>query len=279
MPYLVVKPSEGEQFRVPLKGQTVQVGRSQSSDVCLAGDAAVSRLHAEITFDGGRWSVRDLGSHNGTFLDDRQVTSPMPLEPGARIRIGRAVILFSGDEGKTQPHVRPELSSVLDDAHSIVLPVTQIMSSVHESVVPTTEAGEAELLGAQSRAFAVLSRAASELLGHRPLEEVLELFLDLVFQAMAPERGAIMLLEGDPPTLRAGAMRGMIADGDSLPVSTTIANLVLNEQQSVLTANAQIDARFAEDWFKSASRWDIGRTDLPVPVTAMQLGDLGLLLR
>jgi hypothetical protein len=43
------------------------------------------------------------------------------------------------------------------------------------------------------------------------------------------------------------------------------------------TGGPWVDPPFAEDWFRSAAKWDLGKTHLPVPLTAMQLGDAGLL--
>jgi hypothetical protein len=50
------------------------------------------------------------------------------------------------------------------------------------------------------------------------------------------------------------------------------------EDPSKCTGGHWVDARFAEDWFASASKWDMGRTTLPIQLTAMQLGDVGLLM-
>ena len=67
----------------------------------------------------------------------------------------------------------------------------------------------------------------------------------------------------------------------SLPLDTQRLRGWLGEygdDPAKCTQGPWVDARFAEDWFKSASRWDLARADLPVPVTAMRLGEVGLLL-
>ncbi|OIV37257.1 FHA domain-containing protein [Mangrovactinospora gilvigrisea] len=77
---------------VALQGQTISLGRAHDSTIVLDDDYASSR-HARIYPDrDGQWFVEDLGSTNGTFLGQARVTSPMPIQPGAPVRIGKTVI-------------------------------------------------------------------------------------------------------------------------------------------------------------------------------------------
>ncbi|MEU3572298.1 FHA domain-containing protein, partial [Kitasatospora sp. NPDC036755] len=75
-----------------LAGQTITLGRAHDSTIVLDDDYASSR-HARIYPDQtGQWTVEDLGSTNGTYLDRQRLTAPTPLQPGMPIRIGRTVI-------------------------------------------------------------------------------------------------------------------------------------------------------------------------------------------
>lgn len=77
---------------VALQGQTITLGRAHDSTIVLDDDYASSR-HARIYPDPtGQWTVEDLGSTNGTYLDRQRLTTPTPLQPGTPIRIGRTVI-------------------------------------------------------------------------------------------------------------------------------------------------------------------------------------------
>ena len=66
----------------------------------------VSRRHACIRVEGGRATLSDLDSKNGTFVAGRRVTAPMPLCPGDEVRLGlRATLLFQlarGEETETE---------------------------------------------------------------------------------------------------------------------------------------------------------------------------------
>ncbi len=64
------------------------IGRAIDGSGILILDASVSRHHAHLARDAGRWRLRDLGSANGTFHDDRQVTETVELAHGDRFAIG-----------------------------------------------------------------------------------------------------------------------------------------------------------------------------------------------
>lgn len=66
----------------------LRIGRLAGCDLRL-GDPTVSRVHAELRFEGGRWVVYDLGSSNGTYVNDRRVAGSVPVRPGDRLRFGR----------------------------------------------------------------------------------------------------------------------------------------------------------------------------------------------
>jgi pSer/pThr/pTyr-binding forkhead associated (FHA) protein len=91
MPGVLTIREEGEARRHVFEQQAV-VGRDPDCDVSLA-HSSVSRRHAllEKTTDG--WSLRDLGSANGTFLGRSRVTE-VPLSTGAALRFGEVEALF-----------------------------------------------------------------------------------------------------------------------------------------------------------------------------------------
>lgn len=70
---------------------TLQIGRGVGCQIRLE-DTYVSQLHAKISDRNGSWVVEDLGSTNGTFLNERKVTVPTEIGPGDRIRVGRTTL-------------------------------------------------------------------------------------------------------------------------------------------------------------------------------------------
>ncbi len=84
----------------PLKGTTVPLaasppillGRAQEATLVLEDDYASGR-HARLFPQGSRWFIEDLGSTNGTYLADQQLTRALPVELGVPpVRIGKTVI-------------------------------------------------------------------------------------------------------------------------------------------------------------------------------------------
>jgi DNA-binding winged helix-turn-helix (wHTH) protein len=70
------------------------IGRGEEVAVRIDVDG-VSRRHARIVADGGRFTLEDLGSKNGTYLRDRRLKEPAGLEDGDAFRLGRTTLVFS----------------------------------------------------------------------------------------------------------------------------------------------------------------------------------------
>ncbi|MGC0406000.1 ABC-type multidrug transport system ATPase subunit/ABC-type multidrug transport system permease subunit [Streptomyces sp. SAI-126] len=80
----------------PLPTRTVRIGRAEDNDLVI-DDLVVSRRHAELRArPDGTYEIVDLGSHNGTYLNGRPVTSA-PLGPGDILGIGHSAFCLVGD--------------------------------------------------------------------------------------------------------------------------------------------------------------------------------------
>jgi diguanylate cyclase (GGDEF)-like protein len=79
----------------------VVIGRSRGCDILLEQDST-SRRHAVVRFTGGRYHVQDMGSTNGTCVNDETV-SDSRIEDGDELRLGRTVLRFlAGDDLETK---------------------------------------------------------------------------------------------------------------------------------------------------------------------------------
>lgn len=76
---------------LPLSNSPITIGRSPSSSLVLEDEYASSR-HARLSPGEGGWWIEDLGSRNGTFVDDERLTEPRPLGPGTTVRIGQTTL-------------------------------------------------------------------------------------------------------------------------------------------------------------------------------------------
>jgi FHA domain len=76
-------------------GDELTVGRASGCGVALPDDTFVSTLHARVFRRDGALFVEDLGSTNGTFVNDRQVTGTVPFHKGDRLQVGKTVLELS----------------------------------------------------------------------------------------------------------------------------------------------------------------------------------------
>ncbi len=89
--------------RITLEGKNVIIGRSSKCELQIDQES-VSRNHAKITYDGQRYVIEDLGSTNGTYVNDTLVERHY-LRDGDQLKIGRTIFKFiSGNNVETQYH-------------------------------------------------------------------------------------------------------------------------------------------------------------------------------
>ena len=86
---------QGQSVKLGANGLTL--GRAQDNDIPLPDELLVSRYHAEIAYEDGRFVLRDMESTNGTWVDGQRIARHA-LVPGNRIQIGTMEWIF-GDSG------------------------------------------------------------------------------------------------------------------------------------------------------------------------------------
>lgn len=79
--------------RIPLGPRPIECGRAMETDIPL-DDEAVSRKHARFAWTGSSFLVRDLGSTNGTYVNDLHIPQERTLRDGDQIKIGRTIFKF-----------------------------------------------------------------------------------------------------------------------------------------------------------------------------------------
>jgi pSer/pThr/pTyr-binding forkhead associated (FHA) protein len=90
-PSMLMVQADGQKPRsVRLDGSTT-IGRGVECELRLE-DTFVSQQHARIFDRSGDWYVEDLGSTNGTFVNEQKLVAPAMLTPGDKIRVGTTVV-------------------------------------------------------------------------------------------------------------------------------------------------------------------------------------------
>jgi pSer/pThr/pTyr-binding forkhead associated (FHA) protein len=94
--FLAYRDGDGQLQLRPLDGQaSLTIGRGAHNEVVLAGDAEVSRTHAQLVPVGVEWTLADDGlSRNGSFVNGERVLGRRRLADGDVIRLGRTSIVF-----------------------------------------------------------------------------------------------------------------------------------------------------------------------------------------
>ncbi|MCI0487842.1 MAG: SpoIIE family protein phosphatase [Blastocatellia bacterium] len=279
MSNLIVRPKDYESSVVKLDKMRLTIGRSSRNDVCI-GDPFASRLHAELLNEGDRVLLVDRGSANGTFLNGQRVTGTVQLHGGDVIRIGETELEFAhGDQmlsGATVYLSGPEAASLPADTITAAI-ASRSTSDLISSIKSGTISGEMLMPGPAKAAAApetegrnllsIVSKVGIALLPTTSLEDTLKLTIDLVFQAVAAERGFLFLKEGED--LMCKVARGIQQEGlptaSQVQISRSITHKVISEKASVLTSDAMHDPRFQAEHSVVLSRL---RSVMAVPLAS-----------
>ncbi len=95
--YLVVLQGPSPGTAPTLQGQMVTIGRQADNDV-VVNDHRISRHHAQLTWRSTTYLLEDLGSANGTWVNNARITAPVTLQPGDVIGLSQDVQLLFSDQ-------------------------------------------------------------------------------------------------------------------------------------------------------------------------------------
>ena len=103
---LIVQTHSGETTRRTFVQNEITLGRDPACELSLKDDA-VSARHARMSFHHGQWWLEDLGSTNGTRLNQSMLATPTVITTGDQIECGQtAVIVSIGGQNETSPTLR-----------------------------------------------------------------------------------------------------------------------------------------------------------------------------
>ncbi|HEX6043468.1 MAG TPA: sigma 54-interacting transcriptional regulator [Pyrinomonadaceae bacterium] len=205
------------------------IGRETAADISVA-DASVSRRHTKIEKQDGGFVITDLDSLNGTFVNDVPVKSRI-LQHGDRLRIGDSQFVFLIFEGEAATR-----------SSEVKLDESQVVSG------PTLQIRMDDATYLMARDLSALMKISTSINAIRGLDELLQRLLELLFEVVPAQRGAILLTNDE--SLDSSFVFGLdrVSGKDkAVTVSRTIAQQVLREGVALLANDPETQPILASD--------------------------------
>jgi adenylate cyclase len=237
----------------PDDGEVV-IGRAAENKLVLT-NYSISRRHAKLVADGDTCHISDLDSKNGTHVNGVQIKEAV-LKDGDRVLFGNFPAVFNRTlEDKV---VLDEDRPLSEEAGTIIRSVGELSKLLARSDTADaarragdTTRGVAEVreIEKSNRILRVLTEVAKTLIAVRPVKDVLQQVMDIVFEYVNADRGFLMLYDEAEERLLPMVVRHRKAgpDGEQpkIAISKTIADKVFKDRVSILTHDAMIDDRLA----------------------------------
>lgn len=242
---LVVLNGEMAGIEFPLGAGEITLGRRSNNHICLPLDLKISRAHARLVRKGDTLVLEDLGSANGTYVGQRRIYEPTPLQVGDRFRVGRTwlevaalnpeneaarqVVLVESDHSQegTPGAVPPHVVFSLDAARP----------QVHEADAEETR-----------RRLAVLLEFGQSLGSILDLSQLLRTAADRILEVLPAEQVSLLLVDratGEVVPRAALSRSGELPEGE-LRISRRMVTTALEDRLAILTTDATQDARFSD---------------------------------
>jgi two-component system, NtrC family, sensor kinase len=263
--YVIRGRDQGKRFDLTQKSSGI--GRDKANTIQLR-DTEASRQHAEIRQEGDQFLLVDLGSSNGTFVNEQRITQHS-LRSGDRVQIGRSVLIFTASDLTGRQDLSDLVALVRDPADE---PSARIVSSLK---LPQQSEGSSVVTPATVSAVDIVYRTAQAISHTLDIDELLRRILDMIGEWVLPDRGCLMLIDTDSDKLapRATYFRSDSNKGETVRISQTILDFVMSHREGVLTTDALNDER----WDSAASIIRMGiREAICVPMQG-RYGVVGVL--
>lgn len=271
MPSIHIVSSDGRMFNLPILKKEVTIGRGKNNDIDL-NDETVSRNHATILETKAGYLLTDLGSFNGTQLNDVSIQSAI-LNHEDLIKIGLNKLTFlttkkpepslteslilvpeTDEEEGSQKIIQRSSQSIHPDSGELLVSVDSMKRIVRDDLPELAEearqrANEVDLshLERSNKVLFVLYEISRQLNSIHDFNELLKKIMDLIFMVIDADYG-FLILTGDeekdeliPVVVK--CKDDKIKEKGKLKASRTIVNKVIQDKVALLTSNAMTDSR------------------------------------
>ncbi len=231
-------------------GQTISLGRLKGCDVVI-DDESASRRHCTITAREDACVVADLQSANGTFVNEKRI-STQELHPGDRVRIGSTVLELGAGGPQPAGARASEVSTGSAASLSILESHGQVL--VQRAVDPTKleflsqiykRKDEAQLLESTQRYLTTLHKVSDILSRATSVEALFDSIAQTILDVTGGDRAAVLMRSRETGTLDMVTVRAKEAgDSGEVKLSRTVVNGVLEKGISAFTDDALVDDRY-----------------------------------
>ncbi len=217
------------------------LGRLPECDIQIDSNM-VSRKHARVYPQDGRFYIEDLNSGNGSFVNGQRIAAPTMLKTDDRIKFGPILFRYEGDSSGSG------LSKTGEEDSSGITSVTFDKDDSSSTITDRVGGSPFEMLDVQPAAkLKAVLEITKSLAGTIDIDKILPKVLDTLFGIFPhADRGCVLLLDDLTKQMIPRAMKHRRADADdSVKLSRTILKAVIESKETILSADASSDSKFS----------------------------------
>jgi len=225
--------------------ERIIVGRSLKVDLVI-NDVSVSRSHISIEKVDEGYLLEDLGSNNGTLLND-SATISSELHDGDIIKIGNTSLKFiindtSSSSSNEDVVISQDGQELEMGSESIVMDLSEF-DSLNEHLEATNKNVEHDIAFKNYRQLQAMLKISNTVASELDIKVLIGQLLDIIFSETKATRGFIMLYD-DNKNLIPMAVKKMTEDDKVITVSSTIIKTIVNDKKALLSSDLLNDDRF-----------------------------------
>jgi len=215
-------------WRVPL-GDTTTIGRDEANQV-IVGDAFVSRFHAQIDRDGNTFTLRDLATSNGTFVNGQRIELHQ-LRDGDEVRIGTAILRYEA------------AGAAYDSGEIALIPNRELFNSAQwlafegdQDYEPQQSIEDPDSLRRPYEKLRV-ANALARSLGNAPnLDALLERILKTTTELFGSDRGAVLVLDPKSRQVKRQLAHRRSESAGKIELPQTVVDQVIATRSGVVSS-------------------------------------------
>ncbi len=225
--------------KIPVGDAVISLGRDTDATLQILDDG-VSRHHAEIYVVGDMVFVKDLGSTNGSFVNDQKVAETV-LRNGDRVRIGTTVMEFE-DTGADLKDLENQVDLEVPDEEAAKGKTIELKLHDAGSAKAATREGDETH---ESRNLELVYQVAKLVGSQTSTGKLLNEVLGLAVKATHADSGFIFLLDPKSGKLDPKASVDKEGGAPGSKISKSIVKRVLDSSNAILSSDAGADSRFS----------------------------------